>query len=406
MACYLLTDCKNIKPQIVVSNNLSAYLLPVGTTITISTLGATCWLVTTALTCEEAVTLPDTIIIKTYQNCAACSFIFTGQNGSLEGDNGGFLPLQTCYLLTDCNTTNPQAPIVITNNYLAYVGSVVKISTLNGGVTCWQVTASENCIGAISLDDESIVSIFSTCLVCNPPLIPICYRLTDCTGVTPSILVNTDLSSIIGLVINNVVTLSGPVVPSITCWTVTLFGPSSSGISLISYNVNAFENCACCLPQPVPPPIVLPPRIIPDPVVDYYRVTMSPCEIDTTINFCESYWNLTKKLRFGITTCEWNKDSTQLWVEQQLVQLQNSFNPLYCIEGDNNPPPFQQNPCSQCAPNPCSCGRNPQRPLGKCGCHTIFAGVPCREHEVPQTYILWSDLGILNWSCENPLLNE
>jgi len=400
MACYLLTYCNASKPPVVVTNDYSAYITPAGTSISISTLGDNCLTVSVSYTCENQITIPSGAIVTQYVNCNNCYSALSGEhlsNGVNSFNSGNTPIIPTCYILTDCSTTNPQAPVIVTNDYSAFIGTIIRVSTIGDGSTCWQVAASSNCNSSIDVDSSAIITVYTTCLLCNPPIEPICYQLTDCSGVSSPIVVKTDLSALVGLTINNV-QIIGLDINFSTCWSIATVGLCESGYVISYYNTKPFENCACCLPQPVPPPIVLPERVIPDPVVDYYRVTMSPCEVDANINFCQAYWNLTKKWRFGITTCEWNKHFRNLWVTKQLTDLHSTFNPLYCIEGDNNPPSFQQNSCTRCAPNPCSCTRNPQAPLGKCGCNTIFAGVPCREHEIPQTYILWSDLGVLLWS--------
>ena len=230
-----------------------------------------------------------------------------------------------------------------------------------------------------------------------------CYTLTPCAGqsVTNPITVKSgliNLFAVIGKIVKNVTTVSHPSMDPTICWTVTVAGPCACPVSSVDtiLTVSApYANCACCMPV-IPTPLPPIPRVYPDPVRNFTKTELTDCDIQANIQFGQSYWDLTKKYRYGITTCQWNKNMLQLWVRKELSDLSFKIDPLYCVNVPTN---------ETCAPPINSCGIQPQ-PWNKpgCGCQPIYAGMPCRNEPIPQDYILWSDAGILQFEYEGNLL--
>ena len=212
------------------------------------------------------------------------------------------------------------------------------------------------------MDLGDFITVYDNCCSCIDLQ---CYTLTPCEGqiVTEPIVTKTDLAHVVGKVIRNVTIHNQPIDPTI-CWTVS--GPTSctcpteSIVTLISTS-NPYEDCVCCLPASTPEPLVLPERVIPKPVKNYTRTEFTQCDIDANVDFAQVYWNLTKKYRFGISTCEWNKDISKLWVKKKLSDLSFKLDPNFCIVT------IEDTICT-----------NHQQSFEICGCNPIFAGMPCR----------------------------
>lgn len=386
--CYILTDCTGTLDPVIIQNDLSQYIDP-EISIKISSYGTTCWTVTLSPDCVNSQALPQDAVITQFSGvnpCNVCNPI--------------------CFVLTDCST-NPHAPVIVTNDLSIHIGQIINIDTF--GNICWSVAVSPSCINSVTIADDAIITPYDDCCSCQQ--LP-CYQLTVCSGqidIHSPIITKTDLSLYIGKVINTVNIVPTPIVPidPITCWSVSLLGACSCPITadVVTFNTMMYEDCVCCQPVIPPPPQPLPIRVIPGPVKNFTKTDMSSCEIDTLTDFAETFWDLTKQLRFGITTCNWDKNFRKIWVKQQLIVLANSIDSLYCVIAPNSS-------CTTCNPSPCNCGCNPcSCQVNSCSCSnqrvspTVCnpcgypqVGSPCKDpNSRPEIYLLWEDDGPLIW---------
>ena len=112
-------------------------------------------------------------------------------------------PLPPCYLLTQCPSDVEPAPIIVTNDLSQYVGQVIQILG-----ECFEVTLSQSCVGAVTLNNP-VITAFADCCSCNPPKV---YELIDCTLQTPAIITTTPLASYVGQTIKVCEFISSPVI--------------------------------------------------------------------------------------------------------------------------------------------------------------------------------------------------
>lgn len=103
-----------------------------------------CFTVSEAQTCEGAINLVSVGI--SYQDCYYCK--------------------GPCYKLTDCEGV--LADIITNTDISEYVGSIIKIDTCPD--TCWTVSFSDACTGAIAL--PTIAGYWASCAECLPPVLP------------------------------------------------------------------------------------------------------------------------------------------------------------------------------------------------------------------------------------------
>lgn len=151
--CFLITDCNLINPQppVTTSTDLIAYngkIVRFCDSISTWAPGCYCATITRILGCTVTTPLPNFIVNITgsFDNCITCN--------------------PYCYLLTDCS--DPSNTILVSNDFVNYIGLVVK---LEGCSTCWEVSQLTNCTGTVCAD--SVVTSFNTCLECLPPVLPI-----------------------------------------------------------------------------------------------------------------------------------------------------------------------------------------------------------------------------------------
>lgn len=131
----------------------------------------------------------------------------------------------TCYLLSDCESEDT---ILTSTDLSTYVGGVIKILGHNA---CYIVSIAEDCAGAVPVIPSSQ---YATCQECNPT----CYLLTDCNGLLPSILVNTDLSAQVGSVVK--------INSHDDCWLVSE-APGCDGSVGVTINL-VYDTCQDCHP--------------------------------------------------------------------------------------------------------------------------------------------------------------
>lgn len=138
--CYRLIDCQNPQNQLTgIITDLSAV---VGQIIQI-TGNPTCWQVSRIDdNCPNQIEIG---LFTIYTDCIDC--------------------LPKCYILSDCLAVD--VDIITDSDLSSYVGQVIQINNCD---TCWLVTATSNCTGAISV---IVKDSFATCQECGPQPIPI-----------------------------------------------------------------------------------------------------------------------------------------------------------------------------------------------------------------------------------------
>ncbi len=269
-----------------------------------------------------------------------------------------------CYLITPCDETinpfivrNPVTspdpnPVRYVGNYFS--GSVTLIGANQPLTGCFNLLPIDCNPQAVqgSLIHVDFYS-YNTCEECLPDQ---CWKLTNCLNSSEYYFVTTDLTDLVGSVINDVV-IDGSPAPSIdssTCFTVTNTDPCGSSYTLESHST-PFPDCECCLPSNQSPQLP-PARVIPAPVKRFYQVSIPECDIQNIKSFATGYYSLFKALKFGITSCCTSYDLEALWLSNELTELSFLNIPeVTCIK----PPVTPCNPCGVSLP-PCSChGLNP-----------------------------------------------
>ncbi len=142
--CYMLEDCSGIIPAYIVTDDLSLY---VGQTISLCPDDGGpcgCFIVTLAGGCVGAVPLVGTIT-NTYIDCEAC--------------------IPDCYRLTNCE--DPDETVITNTNLSAELGQVIYIDGCPG--TCWIVSISDTCVGAVPVVLTETFTDCDTCLGIPPP---------------------------------------------------------------------------------------------------------------------------------------------------------------------------------------------------------------------------------------------
>lgn len=136
--CYTLTDCQGLVANILTNTDLSLYL---GGVINIEG-SNTCWQVSLAQACQGSISV---VVTNSFANCAAC--------------------LPVCYLIANCQDPGD---IKITNTNLSlYLGKVIKIDGCPD--TCWIVSLSPDCNGAVPITLQDSYIDCDACLNIQPP---------------------------------------------------------------------------------------------------------------------------------------------------------------------------------------------------------------------------------------------
>ena len=163
-----------------------------------------------------------------------------------------------------------------------------------------------------------------------------CYTLRDCLGILQDIEIVVPIPpSPIGFV------LTFAEYPG-TCWEIIAQGFCLDPLDIVP--LLAYEDCACCLPQPVPPPepIVRYPYVL---TKIFNRITVGECDINANQVFAEAVYDQVKKLKYGIATaCV--IDMEQAWLKKELSDLAMINNPELCNTC---------NTCNSCNQVPCCC---------------------------------------------------
>jgi len=172
-----------------------------------------------------------------------------------------------------------------------------------------------------------------------------CYKLTDCTGLTPIIITNTDLSEYVGQVIRICTGGPGTEFPRVCiCYIVEVTDcciiddPIPTGIEVperlehepcvevpITGTIECFPDCECCLP-PVPPEPEPPFQpSIPEIDKHTYRICEKECDIQANKVFANMTYEMFKYKQYGIESC-CPKNLNKIWIQKEL----SDFSKLIC----------------------------------------------------------------------------
>lgn len=189
------------------------------------------------------------------------SVLITDANGC-EGTNSiviNNLPCPESYLITPCDPAIApfyvQDPVTSPDpNPANYVGNIFSGTIILSGSTEVELQGCFNMTPAFvpGVTGVSIsISFYSygTCLECNP----LAYKIARCDDPNIYYFTNTDLLSVVGMVIKNV-TLTGctsatypcPTLPE-QCWTVIQASPGLYPVE-VTYDSVVYPDCDCCKP--------------------------------------------------------------------------------------------------------------------------------------------------------------
>lgn len=267
---WTLSDCCGVLPAILVENDLSAYID--GIVVIPSLSLTTCWTVNTIPTKTLSSGVIDVTGGTYYVDCNECKLNFPCQT----------TPTVT---LTECK--------------------------------CFTVTRAAGCVGSITLLNESSIPNFGTCDLCKPP----CHYLVDCTDANNYILTD-DVNIVQHL--GQIIKLEG--CPN-TCWQV-LQSDTCTPAKCIPPVVEVFVTCIDCLPPvPVIPPKSLNPRRIKP---GYYTAGCSPEYTEKiSCSFAEQMYNIMLIKRYGLKIC-CEIDQIKWEIKKQLLDFKAIYDPELC----------------------------------------------------------------------------
>ncbi len=202
----------------------------------------------------------------------------------------------TCQAEFPCN---PQPPVTLTE------------------CKCFTVLEAQGCINSITLLNPQTIVNYATCDICDPK----CYYLVDCTDPANFILTNNQsLAQYLGQVIK----LED--CPN-TCWTVLLADTCDNSVCITSV-IAVFDDCKTCLP-PVPevPVKSLRPRAVKP---GYYTPGCSPEYTEkVNCNFATQIYNIMLIKRYGLTVC-CEEDQINWQIKKQLLDFKAMYDPELC----------------------------------------------------------------------------
>lgn len=182
---------------------------------------------------------------------------------------------------------------------------------------CFTVIEAQGCVGSITLLNPQTITNFSTCALCEPK----CYYLVDCTDTNNYILTNNqNMAQYVG----QVVKLED--CPN-TCWQV-LLSETCDDSTCVQNIIAVFEDCKTCLP-PVPevPAISLRPRAVKP---GYYTPGCSPEYTEkVSCNFATQMYNIMLIKRYGLTIC-CEEDQINWQIKKQLLDFKALYDPELC----------------------------------------------------------------------------
>ena len=233
-----------------------------------------------------------------------------------------------CFIITDCNTIDPQPPFTTSTDLMSYDGKIVKfcdsIPEWLPGCYCATITKSLSCAIAIPLPGfiGSILVEFDDCITCHP----YCYLLTDCSDPLNIILVSNDFANYVGLIVK----LKG----CNTCWEVSKDIDCTGAVCGDPVVIDedslpvTYNTCLECLP----PVLVIPKEELCTRSVKpgYNTPGCSPAYTEKiNCNFAEAVYDQMVVVRYGITIC-CDLDLDSLDIKKQELDLRTIFDPNLC----------------------------------------------------------------------------
>lgn len=238
----------------------------------------------------------------------------SGLNGSVSNNDSDAIQAVWTFIEPKCwrliNCEDAQDIIYTGTDLSAQVGQIVS---LVNDTRCWTVEdGTGNCPPLTQLVE--VVAIFQKCEDC----IAVCYILTDCQGVEPSIITSTNLSGYVGQVIK--------IDNCDTCWSVSETQNCQNTVAVTV--ATAYTQCVECIPQPVPPPpITLRPRQI---VPGYTTPGCDPEYYDNVnCHFADEIYKKMAFVRFGISSC-CGDDYLKWTIEKEMLDLMAIKDPDAC----------------------------------------------------------------------------
>ncbi len=284
-----------------------------------------------------------------------------------------------CYLLTDCNDNNITYITSTDLSQYAYQNQVIKVAEYIG---CFIVSEAPNC-GPVTPPAVTVTQAYVDCITC----LPRCYELISCEPNPVRILTNTDLSALLGQVINiagsttcytvapaqgcqgsiavvvtatfitceacqpvcyQLINCKDPNDTKITstdlslyligqnqviyiegcpgvCWQVTLAGTCVGAVPVVVEN--SFLDCDTCSPPPPPPLLELRPRAVKP---GYDTPGCDPAYTEKiSCNFANAVYDQMIITRYGVTLC--CNDPIEKWaIKKQLLDLAAIYDAELC----------------------------------------------------------------------------
>lgn len=262
---YSLVDCCGLLPSVIVLNNLAPYSS--GGVVVIPSLSlTTCWKVEKG-TGGPTLGLVDLSGGTYFNDCPSCLLDY---------------PCSPIPVLTEC--------------------------------TCFTITQSAGCQGAISLLNIGII--YDDCPTC----ITKCYFLVDCINPNNFLVVSNDFAQYVGQIIK----LED--CPD-TCWIVSVSDNCDNSVC-VSDVISTFTTCVECLPPAPPPtPFELHPRKV-KPGYDTPGCSPEYTE-NVNCNFAEQSYNTMLIDRYGLTIC-CEPDRIKWDIKKQLLDFKTIYDPSLC----------------------------------------------------------------------------
>lgn len=242
------------------------------------------------------------------------------------------MALTNCELI-DCNEVIPDlyTTATLTPAISSLIGGVSVVQLAEYPNTCFRVIKPVNPIA--SAQAYTIANVYSSstqvinCTDCKAAIA--LYLLEDCLEVETSIY---SFSTGLAIALNKVVHLEGY---EDVCWKVlpAVYDEQVTQDVVIAVNESnvpqIFDDCVCCLPTPPEAPTKY---VRSEPKADrtFYKIAQSQCDITANIKFANAYYNIFKKLKYGIASdCE--VDESKILLKKQLSDLATLYDPTACV---------------------------------------------------------------------------
>ena len=182
---------------------------------------------------------------------------------------------------------------------------------------CFTVVQAQGCVGTITLLNPQIITNFPTCDLCEPK----CYYLVDCTDAANFILTN---NQVLAQYVGQVIKLED--CPN-TCWQV-LLSDTCDNSTCIQDVIAVFEDCKTCLPPllEIPAKSLRPRAVKPG----YYTPGCSPEYTEkVSCSFATQIYNIMLIKRYGLTIC-CEEDQINWQIKKQLLDFKALYDPELC----------------------------------------------------------------------------